>query len=185
MEDINSIFIDSNEKTEAVLGERYLHDFLEYGVSRRGFCIVTDRRLYCRGKCYHKSGNAYTADVCRLVVDIRDIACTGMCMGRLTGIVLMEMILATVWFLLIVLGMAIVNLTGNMIFDIQDMALTGIIFLISALIVGTLYYCRKRVEVFVIRYAGGEAAFLAAEYSPDETEIFERKIHEVKNKISA
>lgn len=185
MEDIHSIFVDSNEKPEAVLGEKYLHDFLKYGISRRGFCVVTDRRLYCRGKCYHKSGNAYTGEVCRLVINVGDITCTGMCMGRFTGVLLVEMILGAVWFLLICLGMAMANIIGYMRFDFQDVELVGIAFLILSLIAGMLYYYWKKVEVFVIKYAGGEAAFLSSEYSAVETEAFERKIHEMKNKISA
>ena len=185
MEGISSIFLDPNEKAEAVLGEKYLHEFLEYGISRRGFCVVTDRHLYCRGKCYHKSGGAYTADTCGLVIDIRDIVCTGMCMGRLTGLLLAEMTFAAVWLLLIVSGMAMAKFVWGMGFGLQDMALVGSVFLISALIVGTLYYHRKRAEMFVIRYAGGETAVLSSEYSSVETEAFQRKIHEVKNKICA
>lgn len=185
MEDIHSIFMEPDEKTEAVLGEKYLHEFLEYGTSHRGFCVVTDRRLYCGGKCYHKSGGVYTGDVCRLAIDVRDIACTGMCRGRFTGILLVEMILAAVWLLLIVSGMGMADFVWGVGFECQDMALVGIVFLILALLVGILYYYGKSAEMFVIRYAGGEAAFLSCEYSSVEREAFERKIHEVKNKISA
>ena len=54
--DLRSMFVDANEQQIAVLGGNYLSNFLATGTIEKGFCVLSDKRVYFRGKCYYKSG---------------------------------------------------------------------------------------------------------------------------------
>lgn len=77
MENLKSLFIDSSEKQIATLGSGYLQNFISTGAVANGFCVVSDKRVYFRGKCYYKSGTYYRQTKEERTVDLKDITGTG------------------------------------------------------------------------------------------------------------
>lgn len=75
--DVKQLFIDSTEKQCAVLGGDYLMNYLSYGVLSKGFCVVSDKRVYFKGKCYYKNQNKYNSATEQRIVDLKDITGTG------------------------------------------------------------------------------------------------------------
>ena len=57
MENLKNHFLSPTEKELAVLGERYLMDYIKTGFSSKGYCILTDSRLYFSGKFYLSENN--------------------------------------------------------------------------------------------------------------------------------
>jgi len=57
MENLKNHFLSPTEKELAVLGERYLMDYIKTGFSNKGYCILTDSRLYFSGKIYLSENN--------------------------------------------------------------------------------------------------------------------------------
>lgn len=99
---LKNLFIDSNEQQVAVLGGGYLDNFLATGSATRGFCVVSDRRVYFRGKCYHKTGKFYKSTSEERTVDLKDITGTGFVESRPFSLLLFNIIATAALFLLIV-----------------------------------------------------------------------------------
>lgn len=186
MNDVYSLFVDADEEMVAVFGEKYFHKFLEYGFSGKGFCVLSDRRLYCCGKCYHKVCGLYVAHNCRYIINVGDVACTGTNSAGMAVMILLDLFFAGVWLLLVALSVAAVNTgTGYPLFSFRDVAVISGGLLIFALASGILYFHRKKTELFVIQYAGNEVAFLTLFYPRGELMNFEKKLHVLKNKFFA
>lgn len=58
MDNLRNYFFDPTEKERAVLGERYLSEFVKTGYSTKTYSILTDKRLYISGKNF-SSDNGY------------------------------------------------------------------------------------------------------------------------------
>lgn len=186
MNDVYSLFVDEDEEMVAVFGEKYLHNFLEYGASGKGFGVLSDKRLYCCGKCYYKICGVYVAHNCRYIINVGDVSCTGTRSAGMAVMILLDLVFAAVWLLLVIVSVAAVNAgMGYALFSFCDVAVISGLLLIFALAAGILYFCRKKTEIFVIQYAGNEIAFLTLYYPQGEILDFERKIHKEKNKILA
>ena len=51
MRDLNDILFNRNEKIISVLGNNAIQKFLSTGTLGNGFAVLSDKRLYFRGKC--------------------------------------------------------------------------------------------------------------------------------------
>lgn len=47
----DEFFLEPDEKLLCVVGSRQLHHYLEKGTRRKCFAILSDRAVYCKGKC--------------------------------------------------------------------------------------------------------------------------------------
>ena len=96
MNNMSNLFVDANEKEISTLGSNYLRNFLSTGSLENGFCTVTDKRVYFRGKCYTKSGNNYKSTKEEKTVDLKDVTGTGFTFIKHFWLMILA-ILCTIW----------------------------------------------------------------------------------------
>lgn len=77
MRDLNNILFDRNEKIVSVLGNNAIQKFLSTGVLGNGFAVLSDKRLYFRGKCLYKKGKSFETRQEERAIDLKDVTGTG------------------------------------------------------------------------------------------------------------
>jgi small-conductance mechanosensitive channel len=170
MNNMSNMFVDANEKVISTLGSNYIRNFLSTGSLENGFCTVTDKRVYFRGKCYTKSGNNYKSTKEEKIVDLEDVTGTGFTFLKNFGLRILA-ILYTIWAVILTLLMA----SGY--FDV------GIFFSLALLPTIALWvlFFLLNVKIFEISFAGGTIAFKASSYNENEVNNFRRALHLAKD----
>ena len=170
--DLKSMFVDANEQQIAVLGGNYLSNFLATGSIEKGFCVLSDKQVYFRGKCYYKSGGDYKARSEERMVDVKDITGTGFAETRLFGLKILAIVVLA-WPLI----PTILDILTHNYFSIKGWLEFGVL---PALIVFAAYFFVK-LKVFEISFAGGHIAFKASQYDAAEMQNFQKSVRKAKD----
>lgn len=56
--ELKTFFVSPNEKSVAVLGNSYMENYFQKGSIKKGFAVVSDKRVYIQGNHYSVSRNA-------------------------------------------------------------------------------------------------------------------------------
>lgn len=171
MENLQDIYVDSNEKSIALLGGSYLRNFLATGSIDKGLCAVTDKRVYFRGKCLNKTGKHYTKSKEERVIGLSDITGTGFIHIKRW----LSMLTAIILFIISMSGILLAVSGAGDIFGYL-----GIFLCVVAVVFAILYFVLK-LRVFEISYAGGKIAFKASSYSEEEMQSFQKMVHLAKD----
>lgn len=179
MNNMSNLFVDANEKEISTLGSNYLRNFLSTGSLENGFCTVTDKRVYFRGKCYTKSGNNYKSTKEERTVDLKDVTGTGFTFIKHFGLMVLA-ILCTIWAVIFsfIIVTALPRLND---FEILPSFLYLIFLAILPTIVLWGLYLFLKVKVFEISFAGGKIAFKASSYNENEVNNFQRALRQAKD----
>ncbi len=89
--DINKFsqyFVNKDETYVSSLGNGYLMNFLASGNLRRGFAVISNKRVYFRGSCFSGSGKLLVKTDEERTVDVKDITGSGFLYRRYIGILL-------------------------------------------------------------------------------------------------
>lgn len=168
MSDLRSMFVDSSEQEVATLGGNYLQNFLAGGVLNKGFCTVSNKRVYFKGKCYTKSGSHYKSTKEERTVDLKDITGTGFSKTKsFTAFVLMLISIAWAMFVFCVA------------FSYFELFQAVIAF--SPFIVMLGLYIFYNIRIFEISFAGGKIAFKASNYNEQEMQEFQKSLRRAKD----
>lgn len=179
MNNMSNLFVDANEKEISTLGSNYLRNFLSTGSLENGFCTVTDKRVYFRGKCYTKSGNNYKSTKEEKTVDLKDVTGTGFTFIKHFWLMVLA-ILCTIWA--VVFTFIIVSSLPRLNdFEILPSFLYLIFLAILPTIVLWGLYLFLKVKVFEISFAGGKIAFKASSYNENEVNNFQRALRQAKD----
>ena len=165
-----NMFVDSSEKELSTLGGGYLNNFLTTGTLDKGFCTLTDKRVYFKGNCYYKSGNDYKASREERIVGIKDVTGTGFVEVRHWWLKLLALLFT-------ILTIIFVCITAEEESAAPIMILFGLITI--AIILVYIFYKQR---YFEIAYAGGTIAFKASNYSFSEMQEFQKTLHKAKDK---
>ena len=171
----NCILASNNEKIQAILGSGVAHNFLATGELRKGFAILSDKRIYFKGKCFIKKGSIYWLQREERVVDVKDVTGTGFVYNN----PLWMFVLAV--SMLVAAVLVIILVTNGMINPILA-ALLFIFFLFAGIIMGLLYNVCKT-TIFQISFAGGTIGFNTFYVPKYEAELFQKRIREIKDSI--
>lgn len=168
---LKDLFIDSNEQQIAVLGGGYLDNFLATGLATRGFCVVSDRRVYFRGKCYHKTGKHYKSTSEERTVDLKDVTGTGFVESRYLSLLILGIAVAlfTLFYFFLYCSWG-----GEEGFDVL------VISALAAVAIFALYFFMKR-KLFEISFAGGMIAFMSSSYNLEEMQNFQKSLRKAKD----
>lgn len=167
------IFLNRDEEMEGILGERYLNTLVGRGILKKGFAVLTNRRFYYRGKCFHSSGRGlYRTDEER-AVGLADITSSGLIYSRN--------------FMLLILAVAATLLTAFLSVTFYQnwedgLAIVSLIVggvLSAGIWVGYLLYKRAFYE---ISFAGGTVSIMASDYGMEEIHEFDRRLWNEKDK---
>lgn len=169
---VNTMFADSSEEEIATLGGSYLRNFLSTGSLEKGFCTVTNKRVYFKGRCYYKSGNNYKASKEERIVGLKDVTGTGFVEIRYWWLKLIAILFFILTLLYLVIAVIEVSTAPFMI-------ISGII---TAAVVSA--YIILKQKYFEIAYAGGMIAFKASNYRLIEIQDFQKALHKAKDALA-
>ena len=81
-------FVSKNEKYISSLGNGYIMNFFANGSLKRGFAIVSDKRVYFRGSCFSGQGKTLKKTDEERTVDIKDVTGSGFVYHRYIGVLI-------------------------------------------------------------------------------------------------
>lgn len=179
MNNMSNLFVDANEKEIFTLGSNYLRNFLSTGSLENGFCTVTDKRVYFRGKCYTKSGNNYKSTKEEKTVDLKDVTGTGFTFIKRFWLMILA-ILCTIWAVVLTFSLVASLPELNESEGWSSILLVIFVAILPTIVLWGLYWFLK-VKVFEISFAGGKIAFKASSYNENEVNNFQRALRQAKD----
>jgi hypothetical protein len=172
MQNLTGMFVDSDEKQVAVLGGNYLQNFLATGSLEKGFCAVSNRRAYFKGKCYYKVNGSYKTSREERIVDLGDVTGSGFVFSNLVPLIV-KIIMTVVAVVFIIGGLSVLNDDEVAALYLIVPGIVDLVCLIAA--------CIKKHKIFEISYAGGGIAFKASNYNERETQQFQKALRKAKD----
>ena len=184
MAELNSLFMDAAETKAAILGEGFLYKFLDEGIMKDHFCVLTDKRIYVKGTYFHNTDGAYRIRKGDYTIDVKNVISMGFSTTRFGGIFLLELFFAV--FLTVLTGffLRFVEYIDHIYFGMDSILWVCSILLTIGLIAVPIYYYFNPFKIFVIEYGSGKIAFLAFEYLEDDFRIFQRQLYRAKDALS-
>lgn len=85
---LSKIFASKDETYVASLGNGYIMNYLAMGNVRRGFAVISNKRVYFRGKCLSGQGKRLVSTDEERTVDVKDVTGSGFIYNRYLGILL-------------------------------------------------------------------------------------------------
>jgi hypothetical protein len=162
---IEKIVYDPSEVHMGTLGINYLQSFLDSGILSKTVLVLTDKRLYQKGKSYEKNNkNGYNKINTQKVVDLKDI----------TGTSFFEFdpfIIKISAIILIILGVIFFFLGES----------EGAFFMIAGSIFSFILYKISLKRFFVVEYAGGAIYTDSSLYDEAEINEFQKAISNLKD----
>lgn len=168
IKDVKEIFVREDEQQKAVIGGGYLNNLIHSGELSKGFGILTNRRFYFRGKCYHRNDKGFIKTDEERVVDLQDITSSGFVYTR-NILWLVLGIFGIIWTLIL----AAYSEGEGPIFKAG--VLPDIIFWI-------IYFFSKFV-LYEVSFAGGNIAVKASSYGTNELKEFDKKLRLAKDEF--
>lgn len=80
-----SYFVSQDEQYISSLGNGYIMNFLAGGALKRGFAVISNKRVYFRGSCYSGQGKSLVKTDEERTVDIKDVTGSGFIYRRYVG----------------------------------------------------------------------------------------------------
>lgn len=159
------IFIDSNEKNISVLGSSFLRNFLTTQELSKAFCLLSDKRVYFKGKCYKREGGKFIKTIEESTVDLKNITASGFSETKKIGFLVSGVLffVTSLIFLILLLG-------------VDDDFLFGLIISGILSLIMFIAYAFSKIRLFFIAFAGGGISFKASDYSVNELQEFNRAL---------
>ena len=183
MNNMSNLFVDANEKEISTLGSNYLRNFLSTGSLENGFCTVTDKRVYFRGKCYTKSGSNYKSTKEEKTVDLKDVTGTGFTFIKHFWLMILA-VLCSLWCVFDIVMCCIPADNQYDPYANYDAALISFLIIFAGILPTVILwglYLFLKVKVFEISFAGGKIAFKASSYNENEVNNFQRALRQAKD----
>ena len=168
-----AMFASPDERLVSVLGNNIAQIFFATGTIGNGFAVLSDRRVYFKGKCLQRTGKRFSAIHEERVVDVSNVTGTGFVHTKpvwLLVISIVLFVLAAVYFVVSVANLAFIGLLAVLLFG----GLGGLFL--------WLYNSRKR-TIFEIAFAGGGIGLDASWIDAQEAEFFQKNIRLVGDNL--
>lgn len=195
-EKFKRFFMNPKEKLVTSLGNTYIQNFLNNGSLKKGFAVVSDKRVYFQGTTYEMvTKNSGRKKVIKTrksrTVDLKDVTGTGYDSYS-------PLLAILVLFFLPVVGITLLNclmssrgettrvLSGNVTvhsssFSSQAILLSFFVLLLLVPIAFAIYK-RLKLNLVAIQFAGGEIAFDIRWFSEKEIADFQKQLRLAKDK---
>ena len=174
--DISDIFVDPDEQVKTVLGGSYLQNLIKNGSLEKGFGVLTNRRLYYRGKCFIKFGKGFSKVDKEETIDLQDITGTGFIFSR-SIIMLILLCLSALGTGFLFIFMATGSRRQTM--GVAPYFLVG---LIACGVFGFFYWLSRR-TMYEISFAGGSFAIKVPKGGTSEARSFDKKLRLTKDEF--
>ena len=181
---------DQSEQVVAVLGNNIAQTFLSKGILGNGFAILSDKRVYFKGKCLIRRGKGFYRKSEEKSVDVDDITGTGFVHNTAPLLKFLQILfLALTFALCLTLLFSVLPLLFEGYAD--QVGETLLSFLPFFAVIGslTLFFCylykRYNYSAFQISYAGGDIAFDMHWIPYMESLGFQKELNLLKDKMKA
>lgn len=190
-EKFKRFFMSPKEKLVTTLGNTYIQNFLNNGSLKKGFAVVSDRRVYFQGTTYEivtkKSGRKKAIKTRKSrTVDLKDVTGTGYdCYSNY--------VIKILSILLFIAGL-IFWLTTLFSFEDKSYYDTKLVFHLSGIhvvilcmlllpgLISLAIYFHSKVNLVAVQFAGGEIAFDIRWFSEKEIADFQRQLRLAKDR---
>lgn len=164
---IKKLFIQPNEQLVAILGYSFAQSFFTRGGIKSGFAVLSDQRLYFRGKCLLRTGKRFSTIHEQRTVDVRNVTGTGFVYINPIWLRVCAIIL---WVFggIMTIGMLIYYVSPLGLLIGLGTALLGVVF-------EAIYRACKR-TVFEVAFAGGGIGIDASTITQQEADFFQKNL---------
>ena len=176
MEDYSRLFVDSSEVKLGILGGNYISNFIATGMIDKGFCVVSNKRVYFKGKCFHKVGDNIKSTKEERTVDLSDVTGNGFSESRFFILKILA-ILSLVY----AVGCCIMALASGEMDNFENIFWCIIICGISPAVIFCAIYWFTKIKLFEVSFAGGKIAFKASNYNKNEMQEFQKTLRKAKD----
>ena len=174
-EKAKALLIDPTEEVRSVLCNNFMQTFISTGKLGKGFAILTDKRIYFKGKCYFRKGKAFYSKSEEKVVDLYNVTGTGFVHNKATWARIAEIVcFAFCIFCFFAMGVSINDDGPGPLAAVALFAVLAGIF--------HLIYKAYNYSVFEISYAGGGIAFDMNWITQQESKEFQQQLVLLKQK---
>lgn len=174
LENIEDMFVSSNEQMIDTLGSSYLQNFLHNGLLGKGFGVLTDKRLYFHGKCYRKAGGHYIKSDEEYIFDLQDIVSSGFQYVNRFFLPILSIIALIIGILVVIVGTE----SGY-----GEFMAIGICIILVALILFIAYFLSKNVW-YEISSAGASIRLNVSHFGRlKEVKQFDKKVRQAKDHL--
>lgn len=168
-----AMFASPDERLVSVLGNNIAQTFFATGTIGKGFAVLSDRRVYFKGKCLQRTGKRFSAIHEERVVDVSNVTGTGFVHTKPVWLLVISIVLFVLAAFYFVASVA--NLAFNGLLVVLLFGGLGGLFL-------WLYNSRKR-TIFEIAFAGGGIGLDASWIDAQEAEFFQKNIRLVGDNL--
>lgn len=185
-ERFKSFFMNPKEKFVCALGNGYLLNFLAHRSLNTGFAVVSDKRVYFKGKAYEIGMGKLKSKSVSSTVDLKDVTGTEAITYNPIGIKVLSIITSILGLLMFLVSFLIDNNSSKRSVEILAgvMGWTGLFLLLVAVTAFCIYYAQS-MTVLTIMFGGGGIAFPLNWYPAHEGEIFQKKLRIAKDQAVA
>lgn len=177
----SKFFMEPTEKFICALGNSLMQNFLLRGEIKNGFSVVSDKRVYFKGKCFYSDGGKYKLREEERVVDVKDVTGTGCVYINPFQFHIPSTIVSLISLFVILICFA----SGEIETDEWAFAwFASAVCFFTSVVTNLIYIFAHKVNVFEIIFAGGKIAFNTIWYSKSEVDNFQRQLRLMKDKVS-
>ncbi|WP_300569354.1 hypothetical protein [uncultured Acetatifactor sp.] len=184
MGELNSLFMDATEKKAAILGEGFLYKFLEEGCMKSHFCVLTDKRVYVKGRYFHSTGRAYRVREGDYTIDVKDVTGSGFSTARFGFVFALGIAFVILLSVLAGFFLLFVEKVDHVYFGLQAIVSSCFIVMCIGLVAVPVCYLVRPFKIFVIEYTGGKIAFLSFELLEPDFRAFQQELYKAKDAFS-
>ncbi len=173
------------------MGNNTAQTFISTGVFGNGFAVLSDKRVYFKGKCLIRKGKGFYRKIEEKSVDVKDITGTGFVHNKATWAKILFIV-----FLALAGWMGFMSLMGAFFgvintaesvkaenFEMAAGIIPSVFFFIAIAFIFRFLYNRYNYSAFEISYAGGGIAFDMHWINETESHEFQKQLNLLKDKI--
>ncbi len=174
-ERIKESFIEPDEELVSVLGTNTAKTFLSTGVLGNGFAVLSDRRMYFKGRCYIRAGKGFYKKMEERVVDLDDITGTGFQHNKNVVFSLLFKFSACLAFHALILWFIYLQTNKKWAFT-AALVLSGPLCWLFYFLDNMYNY-----SLFEVSYAGGGIAFDLSWITKADSDAFQKALQKAKS----
>lgn len=169
--------MNPKEKFVCALGSGYLMNFLANGLLSKGFAVISDKRVYFKGKTFEIDAKKLRVRTSASTVDLKDVTGTEVRTINFLAILFTNFVFTglTILFFILMFATTEPHTSGA-----RALATLGLLSFILSVIFAVIYKLSKK-TLLSINYAGGNIAFDINWYPRQEGENFQKMLRIAKD----
>ena len=173
-----SLLTSDSERVEAVLGNSIAQTFLATGQISNGFAVLSNKRVYFKGKTFTKKGSFYYIQKEEHIIDVRNVTGTGFVYNKPLWMQILGFILLAFTCLCVAITVTTAGATVALMIPASYLFLpAGIILLVL--------YKKFTANIFQVNFAGGCIGINTYWSTKEEIEVFQKTLRTIKDAIES